>query len=81
MHKICWYAKSIWPAAGMVCSDFPVTWWSVTPERAFWKGSELVEEWGNDHRVDSHHEKGSNQDEEPKVQCNQGPCVLQDQGD
>ena len=53
----------------------------MIPERAFGKGSELVEERGNDHRVDSHHEEGNKQDEEPEVQCNQGPCVLQNQGD
>ena len=49
---------------------YRLRWRSGVPEGAFWKRSELVEEWGNGNRVDGHHEEGNDQDEEPKVQGN-----------
>lgn len=79
MPKEC--AAGVWERPNGGGGRSPVTWLSVLPEGAFWEGSELVEEWGDDDRVNSHHEEGNNQDEKPEVQGNQRPGVLQDQRD
>lgn len=66
---------------GQQSTKCPVTWLPVVPEGAFWEGSELVEEWSDDDRVDCHHKEGNNQDEKPEVQRYQGARVLQNHGD
>ena len=55
--------------------------WQSGPEGTFWKGRELVEEWGNGDWVDGHHEEGHHKNEEPEVNGHQGPRVLQNQRD